>query len=189
VIYFPDPLTAPGTAVLVRVAGDVDALRDRIDHVLSSADSGAVQETHTLTSSLAVQVYPFRAAHWVATAIGLIALGLTITGIHGVMAYVVAQRQREFGIRMALGASPGTLVSLVLTHAVRLALIGFAAGAALALLASIGLASVLVGVDAFDPIGYVIGAGAVILACVGASYVPSRRAGLVDPVEALRADC
>lgn len=189
VIYFPDPLTAPGTAVLVRVAGDVDALRDRIDHVLSSADSGAVQETHTLTSSLAVQVYPFRAAHWVATAIGLIALGLTITGIHGVMAYVVAQRQREFGIRMALGASPGTLVSLVLTQAVRLAIIGFAAGAALALLASIGLASVLVGVDAFDPIGYVIGAGAVILACVGASYVPSRRAGLVDPVEALRADC
>jgi predicted permease len=188
VIYFPHPLTAPGAAVLVRVVGDVDAMRDRIDHVLSAADTGAVQETHTLASSLAVQVYPFRAAYWLAAAVGLIALALTITGISGVMAYVVAQRRREFGIRAALGASPRSLISLVLKHMVRLALVGFAFGGALALLASIGLATVLLGVDVFDPIAYVIGAGAVLLASIGASYVPSRRAALVHPVEALRAD-
>jgi hypothetical protein len=187
-VYFPHPLTAPGAAVLAYVGGDADVMRDRIDHALSSSDSGAVQETHTLASSLAIQVYPFRAAYWVATAIGLIALALTITGIHGVMAYVVAQRRREFGIRMALGASPGALVSLVLTNALRLALVGFGAGAALALLASVGIASVLVGVNALDPVGYAIGAGAVFLGCVGASYVPSRRAAHVDPVEALKAD-
>jgi ABC-type antimicrobial peptide transport system permease subunit len=104
------------------------------------------------------------------------------------MAYVVAQRRREFGIRMALGASPIALVSLVLNQALRLATVGFAAGAALALLASIGLASVLVGVNVLDPVGYVLGASAVVLACTGASYVPSRRAALVDPVEALKAD-
>jgi predicted permease len=188
VVYFPQPLAAAGAAVLARVGGNADVMRDRIDHALSSSDSGAVQETHTLASSLAVEVYPFRAAYWIATAIGLIALALTITGIHGVMAYVVAQRRREFGIRMALGASPVALVSLVLKHALRMAAVGFAAGAALALLASIGLASVLVGVNVLDPIGYVLGASAVMLACIGASYVPSRRAALVDPVEALKAD-
>jgi len=187
-VYFAQPLAAPGAAVLVRVGGNVDAMRDRIDHALSSADSGAVQETHTLAASLAIGTYPFRAAYWVATAIGLIALALTITGIHGVMAYVVAQRKREFGIRLALGASPGAVVSIVLSHALRLAIIGFAAGATLALAASIGIASVLIGVSVLDPLGYVIGGSAVMLACVGASYLPSRRAGLVDPVEALRAD-
>ncbi|HEX4682744.1 MAG TPA: ADOP family duplicated permease [Gemmatimonadaceae bacterium] len=187
-LYFAHPLAAPGAAVLVRVAGDVDAMRDRIDHALSSCDSGAVQETHTLASSLAVGLYPFRAAYWVATAIGLIALALTITGIHGVMAYVVAQRKREFGIRLALGASPAAVVSIVLSQAIRLAAIGFAAGAALALVASIGIASVVIGVGVLDPLGYAIGGSAVMLACVGASYFPSRRAGLVDPVEALRAD-
>lgn len=187
-VYFPHPVDAPGAAVLVRVAGDADAMRNRIDHALSSADSGAVQETHTLTSSLAVQVYSFRAGYWVATAIGLIALALTITGIYGVMAYAVAQRKREFGIRMALGASPAGLISLVLTHAMRLAVIGFAIGATLALLASIGFASLIVGVDVLDPVGYAIGAVAVLLACAGAGYIPSRRAALVNPVDAMRAD-
>jgi ABC-type antimicrobial peptide transport system permease subunit len=113
---------------------------------------------------------------------------LTLTGVYGVMGEVVVQRGREFGIRMALGASPVALVTLVLSHAMRLAIVGFAIGALFALAASIGFASLLYGVDVYDPIGYALGASVVLAACLVASYIPSRRAATVNPVEALRAD-
>jgi predicted permease len=188
VVYYPEPIDANGSAILVRIAGDAAMMRDRLDRIMMAADSGSVQEIHTLAASLAVQSYPFRAAYWVATVVGVLALLLTLTGVYGVMGYVVVQRRREFGIRMALGASPVALVTLVLRHAMRLAIVGFAIGALFALAASIGFASLLYGVDVYDPIGYALGASVVLAACLVASYIPSRRAATVDPVEALRAD-
>ena len=89
---------------------------------------------------------------------------------------------------MALGATPQALLSLVLRHSARLAAIGFATGAELALAVSRGFASLLYGVDTFDPIGYAIGASVVAVACFIASYIPARRAAAVAPLEALRAD-
>jgi predicted permease len=187
-LYFPQPRNAHGAAILVRATGDADAARDRLDRALESADPGSVQETHTLESSLAVQAYPFRAAYWVAAGVGIIALCMTVTGVYGMLGYVVAQRRKEFGIRLALGAPRGRLVGFVLAQSLRSSIIGTVAGTLLAFGAARFIASVVGGIDAYDAFGYVVGVGVVLVACVTAAYLPSRRVAQVNPVEALRAD-
>ena len=188
VIYYPQPLATPSSAIIVRVAADAEAMRDRVERAATAVDSGSVQEIHTLTSSFALQAYPFRSGYLLSMVVGVLALGLTLTGVYGVIGYVVAQRRREFGIRIALGAQPIGLVAHVLRQALRLAMVGFAIGMTLALGASRGLAAVLQGVNTYDVRGYATAAVVVFAACVVAAYLPSRRAGKVNAVEALRAD-
>ena len=134
---------------------------------------------HTLEESVAVQVYPFRAAHWVASALGAIALLLTITGIYGVLAFVVVLREKEIGIRLALGATRRVIVALVVRQSVRLAMIGVIAGAVLALGASRFIAAHLTMIPALDAIALVAGMVLVLTAAVAAAYGPSRRAASV----------
>jgi ABC-type antimicrobial peptide transport system permease subunit len=127
--------------------------------------------------------------YWVAAALGVIALLLTVTGVYGVLAYVVAQRRREFGIRMALGAGASSVVALVLRHSLRLALVGSGIGLILAFGVSRLLRLAfwrLVG--SFDLPGFLGGPAIVIIACLVAAYIPSRRAASANPVDALRAD-
>jgi putative ABC transport system permease protein len=113
---------------------------------------------------------------------------LTVTGVYGVLAYLVAQRTREIGVRMALGATAVGVVGLVLRQLSGLAVIGIALGGALALGVSFLAAALVPDLNAFDPMGYVTGLVAVLLACLAAAVVPSRRAALVEPVTALRHD-
>ena len=104
------------------------------------------------------------------------------------MAYAVSQRTREFGIRLALGADPASVLRMVFVEGTRLALLGLVAGSAGALLAARFMASLLFGVKTYDPLAY--GAVALILAAVAAvaCLLPARRATRVDPIIALRAD-
>jgi len=188
-VYYPRAADATASRFLVRVSVESDLARPRLEHAIAAVDSGAVQEIHSLEESFALQVYPFRAMYWVASALGVIALLLTVSGVYGVLAYVVVQRQREFGIRMALGAGGGLVVALVLRQSVRLALVGTAAGVVLAFGASRLLRFAFWRlVSNFDVVGFVGGPALVIAACLLAAYVPSRRAAAVDPIEALRAD-
>jgi predicted permease len=121
-------------------------------------------------------------------AIGLLGLLLAVTGLYGVVAYSVSQRTREIGIRMAIGAQPSGISSLVLKQGFRLTVLGTALGLALALGASQVVASQLADTSPFDPLVYL--GGALVLACVSllACYVPARRAARVDPLVALRQD-
>jgi len=105
-----------------------------------------------------------------------------------VLSYIVAQRRREFGIRLALGAAGSTLVAMVMRQSLRLSLTGVAIGVMLALAVSRLFASVLLNIHTFDAAGYAAGIGLVVAACVVAAYAPSRRAASVNPVETLRAD-
>ena len=187
-IYLPQPLNAAQAVILARVAGSGDAAIPAIERALTADDSTTIQDIHSLEASLGVQRYPFHAAYWIASALGLIALLLTITGVYGVVAYVVAQRTREFGVRLALGATPGAVVSLVLRQLLTLAVIAVAAGALAALAMSRYMASQLTFVDAYSVPGYATGIVAVLLSSAAAAYVPSRRAATINPVEALRAD-
>ena len=107
-------------------------------------------------------------------------------GVYGVKAYVVAQRTREIGIRLALGATPGAVVGQLFREGLTLTAVGIAIGAPLAALVSIGFTSVFVDIGGFD--GTVIATATLVLAAaaMAATFIPARRATRVQPVTALR---
>jgi predicted permease len=117
---------------------------------------------------------------------GAMALALGIIGIYGVISYTVSQRKREIGIRLALGAQGGDVMSMVLRQGAKLALVGVAIG----VLAALGLArlmtSLLFGVTSHDPLTFAAVATVLILIALVACYIPARRAMKVDPMVALR---
>jgi ABC-type antimicrobial peptide transport system permease subunit len=113
---------------------------------------------------------------------------MTISGIYGVLSYLVSQRTKEIGIRMALGASVRAVTMLVLRQSLRLASIGLSIGALLALGLSALLASQLVMMKAFDGLAYCSGTLVVLTACIAAACVPALRAARIDPIATLRLD-
>jgi putative ABC transport system permease protein len=115
-----------------------------------------------------------------------VALALSIVGVYGVMAYAVSERSHELGVRLALGAAPAEIRSLVVAQGMRLSAIGIALGLAGALGFSRTLRSLLFGVSAADPAAFVLSAIALALAAVAAAYGPARRASRIDPVSLLR---
>jgi putative ABC transport system permease protein len=115
-----------------------------------------------------------------------VALALSLVGVYGVMAYAVSERTHEIGVRMALGASPADIRSLVVGQGTRFACIGIAIGIAGALATSRGLGALLFGVSATDPATFALAAAVLAVAGVAAAYVPARRASRIDPVVLLR---
>ena len=111
------------------------------------------------------------------------AITLSIIGVYGVLAYAVARRRREVGIRLAVGAEPRTIKALFLRMCIGLA-IGFVSARAL----SPWMASLLFGVKPFDPLTYGIAGMVILAAALAASYVPARSAAFLNPIEALRVD-
>ncbi len=119
---------------------------------------------------------------------GGVALLLGVVGVYGVIAYIAAQRTRETGIRIALGAQTGDVRRMFLRHGVRLTAIGIALGVLAALLLTRVMSALLFGVGPTDPMTYVAGSGVVAAVALLATYLPARRASRVDPIVALRAD-
>jgi putative ABC transport system permease protein len=117
---------------------------------------------------------------------GAMALALGIIGIYGVMSYSVSQRQREIGIRLALGAQGGDVLHMVLRQGTKLALIGVAVGICAALGLTRLMTNVLFGVTPHDPLTFAAVAALLIVIASLACYIPARRATLVDPIVALR---
>jgi putative ABC transport system permease protein len=118
--------------------------------------------------------------------LGSLALVLAAVGVYGVVAYSVAQRTHEIGVRMAIGARPADVRRMVLADGGRLALVGVAIGTVLALVAARVLRGLLFHVSASDPATFVAVGGALIVVATLASYIPARRATRVDPMVALR---
>jgi len=119
---------------------------------------------------------------------GSMALLLGVVGLYGVIAYSVSQRKREIGIRMALGAQTKVLTNMFVRHGLILTGIGVACGLVAALILMRFMASILFGVSPIDPLTYIAVSAGLALTALVASYVPSRRAAAVDPVDALRAE-
>src|SRR6185369_17748023 len=140
-VYFPATERAAGTPLLARVRGDVETARRTLDVDLNAIFPGAIDEINKLQAFVAGNIYPFRVAYWVSSAIGMLALLLTVSGIYGVLSYVVSQRTKEIGIRMAMGATTRAVTGLVLKQSMRLGVIGTFLGAVFALGVSRILAS------------------------------------------------
>jgi ABC-type lipoprotein release transport system permease subunit len=187
-MYFPTHAHATGSAILLRVNGDTEAARQKIDKELTESIPSGVDSIHKMQELVAGRLYPFRMAYWISAALGILALLLTISGIYGVLSYLIEQRVRELGLQMALGATRISVVGLVLRHSLRLALIGIGVGAALALGASKLLSAALVAIHASDAAAFGGGIAIVLLACIAASLIPSMRASRVDPLNTLRHD-
>ena len=117
---------------------------------------------------------------------GGVALILAVVGIYGVMAYTVAQRTQEIGIRIALGARPADVLRMLLRDGMRLVAIGLIAGTAVALALTRVAASLLFGVSASDGVTYVSIAAVLATSALCAIVLPARRAMRVDPMQALR---
>jgi ABC-type antimicrobial peptide transport system permease subunit len=117
---------------------------------------------------------------------GGMALIIGVIGLYGVVAYTVAQRRREVGIRMALGAKSGDVKRMFLRYGIALASCGIVVGLAAAAALSRVLTSELYGVMALDPVTYAVVPPALMLAALAACYIPARRAAAVDPAETLR---
>jgi ABC-type antimicrobial peptide transport system permease subunit len=130
---------------------------------------------------------PLRAL-WLLTAFAVLAVLLATVGVHGVIAYAAARREREMGIRMALGARPAHLFRIVTGEALRLALAGAALGIALAYGVSRLLASLLFGVGRADPVTYFAAIALMLALAALASLAPALRAARTDPSITLRAE-
>ena len=119
---------------------------------------------------------------------GVLGLVISTVGIYGVMAYMVSQRTREIGVRMALGATRSNVMRMVLTNACGLVAAGLITGGVGAWYVSAAAKTFLFGLDATDPRAFAAAIASLSLAALLASIIPARRAASVDPVVALRAD-
>jgi len=174
-------------AIVARTRGDAGTLlRDMRRELLALDPNVVFVENQTMEAEVDATLLPMRAIAGLVTGVGLVAMALAAIGLYGVIAYSVARRTREIGIRMALGARPATVIRLVMRQGLIVAIAGLAAGCLLAAAAARAIAGALYGVTAADPVSWV--AAAVVLLSVSAlaNFIPARRASRVDPSEALR---
>jgi predicted permease len=175
------------TAIIARTRGDANGLlRDMRRELLALEPNLVFVENQTMEAEVDATLFPMRASAWLVSGIGLVAMLLAAIGLYGVIAYSVARRTREIGIRVALGARPGAVVGLVMRQGLLVAIAGLVAGCLLAAVAARAIAGALYGVSSADPVSW-LGAAAVVLAASAfANLVPAWRAAHVDPSEALR---
>ncbi len=186
-LYIPLPSsTTSAQYLLVRTAGDPLTVMNTVRTAAASIDPSLRVSTRRLEETLAFQMAPFRAIAWLSGVLGMLALLLASVGLYGVMSFVVTQRTREIGIRVALGAKPQDVIRMFLFQGLRLTAIGVLCGAAGGALIARLLAAVLIDLSALDPLTF--GSVAVFLTVVTllAILIPARRATRVDPLVALR---
>jgi predicted permease len=178
-----------GMTVVARSAGDPQSLLQGIRAVVRALDADLpVFDVRSMEDHLGIALMPARLGGTVLGLFGLLGLALSAVGIYGVMAYSVARRRRELGIRIALGADRRRVLGLVLGQGMRLALLGTALG----LLGAAGAARLVEGllynVSAFDPVAFVGVPLLLIAVALLAVYLPARRAAGVEPMGALRVE-
>ena len=181
------PLAANGVAVVLRTRGDPATVMASVRTAVNAAEPGdVVYAVQTMDDVIATSFAARRLSMILLTVFAALALILACVGIYGVISYLVGQRTREIGVRIALGAQRGEVMRMVLGEGVSMALIGAAVGTIVALALTRLMAAQLFGVSAHDPLTFVGVGVLLILVAVAACYIPARRAMRVDPIEALR---
>ncbi len=184
IVYVPGTVGGGLTDIVVRVddasPGFLTAAR------AACAESGSFCEPFPLTRVLAMQRTPFLIAGLIASCLGALALGLACLGLHGLVRFAVAQRRREFGVRIALGASRAVVLRGVLGESLRRVGVGLAIGLPVCLGLSALIASKVRVLSWFDPFAYGGVPPALLIAALLASLMPALRAAGTDPIRALR---
>jgi predicted permease len=181
------PFTGGGAHFELRTAGDPTKVLPAVRDIVSHADNNLpIFQVRTQTAQIEQLLVQERIVARVSGFFGILALALACIGLYGLLAYEVARRTREIGIRMALGAQQADVLRLVVRQGIILALVGAAAGIAAAIGVTRFMASMLYGVHPSDPA--TIAGVAVLLTFVAlaACYIPARRAMRTDPMVALR---
>jgi ABC-type antimicrobial peptide transport system permease subunit len=186
---FTQAIRTTGLIYYVRTWQDPDTAANSIRAAIGNIDSKLiVGHLITMRDAIDENLLAERTIALLATAFGILATVLAGIGLYGILAYSTAQRTREIGIRMALGARRSTVVQLILREVMILAGGAMLVTIPVAILATRAVRSQLFGVSIADPLVY--GAGIAIICLVAglAGFVPARRAATVDPARALRTD-
>ncbi len=175
--------------LIARTAGDEGRLLETMRKELLAMEPGLVfMGSTTMRESLAASLMPARVGAILAAAFGALGTLLAAIGLYGVIAFSVARRTREIGVRMAIGATGGSVLTMVMGQGLRLALTGAVVGAVLAAVAARALGAVLYGISPLDPVAWGLALAALGIAAGLANLVPARRAMRIDPMKALRTE-
>ena len=187
-LYSPTNGASLGQAIMVRTDGTAD-LASTVKALISTMDPQlALPKIESTEALVAKSISGPRFTMLLLTTFTLLALILAAVGLYGVMAYSVAQRTREIGIRIALGATQRMIAKAVVLRGVMLALVGAAVGLGGAYWGTRLISNMLYGITALDAASFATGALVLIVTAVAACVVPTRRALAVDPIRAIRAD-
>ena len=192
VVYAPASTAMPGTSLIARVHGDPELARQALLNRLITIDPDMTRQVVTMRTLARMDTYFLQLASRLTTVLGVLALALTLSGLFSVLSYLVAQRTREIGVRMALGATPRDVMRSVLSQSIRPVgvglLIGAGSAAALAkvLVATVGADTISRIVPVLDPVAYAGSLFVLIAACLVAASIPATRAARLDPTLTLR---
>ena len=190
-VYIPIATEVDGTTLLMRTRGDAVRARHALVDDLAAIDPN-MGEVETLQSFASAETYLLAIPFWLTLILGTLALLLTLSGLFSVLSYLVEQRTREIGVRMALGATRGSVAALVLLQSARPVSIGLLLGGAFTaslggvLLATPAAEQIGSTVHVLDPVAYAASLIFIVAACACAALIPALRAGRIDPIGALR---
>jgi putative ABC transport system permease protein len=186
---YPDPILAGmylNTALVVRTDGDPSALVPSVRIALREIDSNQpLVNVRTMETAMAATVAQPRLQMVLLILFAAVAMVLASVGVYGVMAYTVSQRVPEIGVRMAVGASPGRVVGMVVWQGAQLALIGIVVGLVAAAFAARAVETLLFDVRGLDPLTFIVAPAILAVTALLACYIPARRAARISPLEAL----
>ena len=190
-VFLPTAVDAAKTSIVARVQGDPNLARQALVDRLTGVDPN-VDTIITMRTVARLETFFLQIAFSVSVILGGLALLLTVSGLFSVLSYLVEQRTREIGVRMALGASAHRVTALMLAQTARPVIAGLMAGAGLvATLGTLLMATPLGAaisqiVHVGDPVAYLASLGVIVAACLLAAWMPAARAAKIDPMRALR---
>jgi predicted permease len=190
-VYVPVSRRDATTVLTVRINGDPETARRLLLERLTAIEPN-LEQIVTLRTVARMATYFLQMAFWFTLVLGGLALVLTVSGLFSVLSYLVEQRYKEIGVRMALGATARDVAGLVLGQTTKPVVVGLLIGASLALATGIIVLTTLeqVGtiVKLLDPVAYLAGLLLIVTACALAAWVPTMRAAHIDPMKSLRHD-